>query len=171
MNLLISMFLMLPNTSSTLANQRLDDQQISAIVNEANDADIEISKEAKKKSNNPEVKFFAEKMMNAHQESNHALQKVMEKANIKTKKNSKSADIKTTKRDTKNNLKNLHGVEFDKAFMHNEVQTHASTLDTLDQELIPNALSPNLKDFLEQTRRTVAEHLDHAKQLDSKVNF
>ena len=56
-------------------------------------------------------------------------------------------------------------------YAENEVAMHTRVLNSLDQELIPNAKSANLKDFLSKTRTNIAEHLEHAKHLQSQVNL
>ncbi len=168
MSLLFALFLSIP---LSFAESMYNDQQISAIVMESNNADISASKIALKKTNNPEVKAYADEMIKDHTQANHELLRAMEKANIKTNKSNKSADIKSAKKDTKSNLKSLNGIDFDKAYAENEVVMHTQVLNTIDQELIPNAKSPNLKAFLSKTRETIAGHLEHAKQLQSKVSL
>jgi len=161
------LFILLLSLSAAHSETVYNDREISAILMEANDADISSSKIALKRSKNSEVKAFADEMIKDHVQANHDLQRAMEKANITTIKSNKSADIKTTKKDTRKNLKSLMGIDFDKAYAENEVVVHTQILNSLDQDLIPNAKSPNLKDYLSKTRTSISAHLEHAKHLQS----
>jgi putative membrane protein len=66
-------------------------------------------------------------------------------------------------------LKTLKGAAFDKAYAEHEVAYHQQVLDAIDKTLIPSAKNEELKALLVKVRPTIAEHLDHARELQSKL--
>ena len=46
---------------------------------------------------------------------------------------------------------------------------HQAVLDTLDDTLIPNAKNSELKALLVQVRPAFVSHLEHAKQIQAKI--
>ncbi len=169
--LLLTTSMAYANSTNNDAPSARNDAKISAILMEANNADIDASMTAKRKTNNAEVRSYAVAMVNEHNSNNHELQQVMERANIKTRQNQESKNIKNSTRDAKNNYKSLNGDAFDRAYIDNEVSNHSQVLNTLDQDLIPNAKSPNLKAHLIKSRTTIAEHLDHAKRIQTQISI
>ena len=66
-------------------------------------------------------------------------------------------------------LKGLKGKEFDKAYVDNEVTYHQTVLDAIDKTLIPSARNEELKALIVKVRPAFAEHLEHAKHLQSTL--
>ena len=60
-------------------------------------------------------------------------------------------------------------VAANQADIDNEVAVHQTVLDALDTQLIPNAQNPQLKQLLTETRPVIAQHLDHAKLIQTKL--
>src|ERR1051326_8729423 len=67
-------------------------------------------------------------------------------------------------------LKAMHGAEFDKAYIDNEVSYHESVIGALDKTLLPNAKNAELKNLLETGRPIFVSHLEHAKQLQKSLS-
>ena len=63
----------------------------------------------------------------------------------------------------------MTAANFNKSYVDNEVSYHEAVLNALDTQLIPNAQNPELKQLLTDTRPVIAEHLDHAKMVQSKL--
>jgi putative membrane protein len=64
----------------------------------------------------------------------------------------------------------MKGADLDRAYVDKQVELHQHVLDKLDNELIPQAKNDDLKALLQNTRASVAEHLDHAKTIQKTVN-
>ncbi len=64
----------------------------------------------------------------------------------------------------------LQGAEFDRQYVNEMVKGHEAVLHLIDHKLMKKANSPEIKQFLTQTRATVAEHLEHAIHLQKKIN-
>ncbi|MBC7741570.1 MAG: DUF4142 domain-containing protein, partial [Bdellovibrionaceae bacterium] len=57
----------------------------------------------------------------------------------------------------------------DNAYVNQQVTMHEKALSTLNDTLIPQASSAELKSHLEKTRGAVSMHLDHAKKMQAQL--
>src|SRR5207237_2321267 len=64
-------------------------------------------------------------------------------------------------------LRGLKGMEFDKAYVDNEVAYHEAVLKTIESVLIPNAKNAELKAMLVNVQPTFVGHLEHAKHVQA----
>ena len=145
------------------------DAEIAATVTAANDTDIQNGQLALEKTKNADVKAFANEMIAAHTQLNQQGGALLTKLGVTPADNPTSTSIKTGGESSRETLKGLNGAAFDKAYISAEVDLHQSVLDQLDNTLIPSAQNAELKDLLTKARPTISEHLDHAKQLKSKL--
>lgn len=144
-----------------------NDAQIAAIVVTANQVDIDAGKLAASKSNNKEVKEFAQRMVTDHTGVNEAATALVTKLKVKPEANATSKSLKSAGDDTLKRLKALKGAEFDKAYVDNEVTYHQTVLAALDKTLIPSAKNAELKALLVKVRPAFVAHLEHAKHIQS----
>jgi putative membrane protein len=66
-------------------------------------------------------------------------------------------------------LKEMKGKELGKTYIDDMVKDHQAALDVIDNSLLPNATTPKLKAFVEDTRKHIAHHLEEAKAIQSKM--
>ena len=158
-----------PPESTTPAAPALSDANIAAIVLAANDADIANGKQALSKSKDADVKAFAQLMVTDHGATNDKAKALAGKLSLTPEDNETSNGIKAQQDSVRAMLKDKTGADFNKAYVDNEVSYHETVLGAIDQALIPNAQNAELKQLLTDTRPVVAAHLDHAKQLQSKL--
>jgi putative membrane protein len=146
-----------------------NDAQIAAIVVTANQVDIDAGKLAESRSQNADVKAFGELMVKDHTGVNKAATDLVTKLKVTPEDNDTSKALKAGGEKNLAHLKTLKGAEFDKAYIDHEVTYHQQVLDALDKTLIPNAQNAELKALLVKTRPAFVAHLEHAKQLQSKL--
>jgi len=156
-------------TAGTTAPAAMSDAQIAAIALAAGNVDIEAGKLAKSKSKSKEVKEFAALMVKDHTAVNKQATDLAKKLKLKPEENDTSKALKTGGETNRANLKKLKGAEFDKAYIDNEVTYHETVLSAVDNTLIPNAQNADLKALLEKARPVFAEHLEHAKKIQSSM--
>lgn len=147
-----------------------NDAQIAAIVVTANQVDVDAGKLAKDKASSKEVKDFAGRMITDHTGSNKAAKELAEKLRLKPEDNPTSTSLKSGGDENIKKLKTLKGSEFDKAYIANEVTYHQTVLDAFDKTLISSAKNGELKALLTKTRPVIADHLEHAKQIQSSLS-
>jgi putative membrane protein len=153
-------------TGSTMPN----DAEIAAIVLVANDADIANGRQAQSKSKNSDVRAFANQMVTDHASVNDKAKALATKLNLVPQENDASRMAKSEQDSVRSQIDHKSGTDFDRAYVDNEVALHEKVLNDLDQTLIPNAQNPELKQLLTETRPVVAGHLEHARQLQSKLS-
>jgi putative membrane protein len=145
------------------------DPQIAAIVVAANTVDIDAGKLAAGRSDNAEVKAFAQQMIKDHSAVNASATKLVTKLHVTPEANATSRQLTDGGAANLKALKDKKGAEFDKAYIDHEVAYHQSVLDAVDQTLIPSAKNAELKALLEQTRPAFVAHLAHAKHVQESL--
>ncbi len=149
--------------------QAPNDAQIAAIVAAANQVDINAGKLAESKASNKAVKAFGHQMVTDHTGVNKQATALVKKLKVKPEENDTSKSLKSGGAENIKHLKGLKGAEFDKAYMDHEVTYHQDVIDALDKTLIPNAKNAELKDLLVKVRPAFVAHLEHAKEVQSKL--
>lgn len=137
----------------------LSDQQIAAVTDGVNTAEIEQAQLAQTKSTDEKVKLFASMMIEHHGQAKRK-QTTLGIAKVESPLSLKLAAKAHT---TMVQLKQKSGVEFDRAYLLAQVDGHQEVLETIDNQLLPDAKNPELKAYLEELRPQVAEHLERAK--------
>ena len=89
--------------------------------------------------------------------------------NVTPEDNTISKSLKADGKQSHDNLKNLSGSEFDKAYIDQQVILHEKALATLNETLLPNVTDETLKSHLEKTRTAVTEHLNDARSIQTKI--
>ena len=149
--------------------QSPNDAQIASIVATANQVDIDAGRLAASKSSNKDVKEFAQRMVTDHAGVNKAAGELVTRLKVKPESNRTSDSLRHGGEDTLKRLKALNGAEFDRAYVNNEVSYHQTVLEALDKSLIPSAHNAELKALLVKVRPAFVAHLEHAKDLQSRL--
>jgi putative membrane protein len=143
----------------------LNDAQIATVALTAHQIDIERGKMAQKKTKNGDVKQFADQMVTDHGTGLKEVQALAKKLKVKPEESDVTKQLKAEAADKKLLLSKLSGADFDKAYIDAEVAYHQGVVDALDKVLIPGAKNEELKKALENTRPTIAGHLQHAQNV------
>jgi putative membrane protein len=147
-----------------------NDAQIAQIVLTADTVDVDYGKLAVKKTKNAEVKTFAETMIRDHTAVNDKAAALAKKINLTPEASDTSKSLKSDGDKMMAKLKGMHGAEFDKAYVDNEVTYHTSVIGALNTVLLPNAKNAELKALLESGKPIFESHLEHAKTLQKSLN-
>jgi putative membrane protein len=143
----------------------LNDDQIAAITDAANNAGIEEGKIARLKSKDSAVQKFAAKMIAAHEEA----KKNQDKLKLGTAESVLGNKLGTESSSEMNTLKSSEGKDFDRAYIDAQVDQHQKLLDALNDHLIPSAKNPDLKAYLSQMQPHVARHLKEAQDIQQAL--
>jgi putative membrane protein len=146
------------------------DGQIAQIVLTADTVDVDYGKMAAKKTSSAEVKAFAETMIRDHTAVNDKAAALAKKINLTPEASDTSRSLKSDGDKMLAKLKGMHGAEFDKAYIDNEVAYHTSVIGALNTVLLPNAKNAELKALLESGKPIFESHLEHAKTLQKSLN-
>lgn len=157
-------------TTETPAKEGPTDPQIASIAVTANQVDIEFAKVAVKKTKNPDVKQFAQTMINDHGAVIDAAVALATKLGVTPEDNETTQALLTRQKENLEKLNSLSGVEFDKWYVNNEVDYHKFAIGAVENILIPSATNQELKALLQSAVPNFKTHLEHAEMLQSKLN-
>jgi len=145
------------------------DPQIAHIAYTAGVLDITAAQQALKKTQNAEVRGFAENMIKDNEAVNKLALDLVGKLKVTPEDNDTSKGLTKAAEAKRAELEKLSGVAFDKAYIDNEVAFHQQVLDAVDKTLIPGAKNEELKALLVKVRPAFVAHLEHAKHLQGTL--
>ena len=149
---------------------QLDDGQIADIVLTASSISIEAAQLARLKSTSEPVRKYAEKMIGEHGSVNDSMSRLVKKINVAPASNSISRSLKADGEADLERLRSLSGEAFDRAYIRQEIALYQDVLDTVDNRLMPNATSEELKSVLYNLFAPLSLHLEHAQQIQEALN-
>jgi putative membrane protein len=150
------------NPSSTLVSTT-DVTKAPNFVNLAAASDmfeIQSSKVALQRSTNPDVKRFAQMMIDAHTKTTATLKGLIAGQDGLSPPTALPSDLQS-KLDA---LGSVSGADFDKTYLDDQVDGHQSALNVMQRYAKDGDQEP-LKQFAASTAPTVQKHLDKAKAL------
>jgi len=156
-------------SAGEVRSQAPNDAQIASIVVIANQVDIDAGKLAEARSDNADVKAFAQRMITDHSAVIKAGSELLAKLNVIPQDNATSQSLKADGDKNLAHLKTLKGAAFDKAYMNREVAYHTQVIGALDKTLIPSTTNPEFKALLVKARPTFVAHLAEAKRIQSSL--
>jgi putative membrane protein len=145
------------------------DPQIAHIAYTAGNIDIAAAKLALEKSQNKEVRAFAEEMARDHAAVNDKALALVKKLNVKPEDNATSQSLAQAAAKKRQELAGMTGAAFDKAYAENEVAYHKTVNAALADTLIPSAQNAELKSLLETGLKLFTEHQRHAEHLEGEM--
>jgi putative membrane protein len=145
------------------------DPQIVGIVSAADQIDINYAKLALSKTNDKQVKDFAQQMITDHTSVQKAVADLAAKLNVTPAESGTSSSLTTQARQTMQKLDGLNGKAFDKAYIDNEVAYHQAVINTTNTVLIPSAQNADLKSALQGAVPLFEGHLQHAQRVQSAL--
>jgi putative membrane protein len=124
-------------------------------------AEVELAKLAQQKSQNAEVKKFAQMMITDHSKANDELKSIAAKKNITL-----PTDIGSHK-STLDELSKLSGAEFDKEYVEAMVDDHEEDVEMFESK--SSSSDADIKSFASKTLPTLKKHLEAIKAIQSKM--
>jgi len=141
------------------------DAQIAHIAYTAGALGIAAGKQALSKSDNADVKAFANQMVRDHQAVNDKALALVKKLNVTPADNPTSQSLTKAAEVKRAELDKLSGSAFDRAYVANEVAYHRTVNGALKDTLIPNAQNAELKSLLGTGLTLFTAHQEHAEHL------
>lgn len=130
---------------------------------EAGLAEVELGKLAAQKATNPEVKKFAQKMVDDHTKAGNELKDLAAK-----KGKTLPADMNSSHKSTLEKLKGLSGADFDKAYVDAMVDDHETAVDLFENEA-EDGTDADIKAFAAKTLPTLKSHLEMINGIKAKM--
>lgn len=126
-------------------------------------AEINMGELGQSKSANPDVKAFAEQMVNDHSKANATLKTLADTKNV-----SLSSSPSMVAQGKAKLIEARSGADFDKAFAQGMVTDHQKAVAAFEKAA-SDAKDPDVKNFASQTLATLKHHLSMAEELQRKV--
>jgi putative membrane protein len=145
------------------------DPQIAHIAYTADLIDVEAGKQALEKSQDKDVRAFAQRMIADHTAVNDQALALVKKLNVTPEDNPTSRNLTKQAETARKKLAGLTGAAFDKAYVDNEVAFHKTVNSALSTTLIPDAQNSELKSLLQSGLKLFQSHLEHAERLAQQL--
>lgn len=149
--------------------QALNDAQIAHIAVTANQIDVTAARQALRRSDNAQVRGFAETMIRDHEGVIEKAAALAKKLGVTPEDNDTSQGLTASAHATLERLSGLSGAAFDRAYMDNEVAYHRAVINAVENTLIPNTENAELKQLLQSVVPALKAHLDHAEHVASAL--
>jgi putative membrane protein len=164
--------LMAMSTGELLADPaaKPTDPQIAHIAYTAGVLDVEAGKQALDRSQNKDVRAFAQRMVGDHTSVNDQALALVKKLNVTPEDNPTSQSLTKAADAKRQELAKLNGADFDKAYVDNEVAYHKTVNGALSSTLIPDAQNAELKALLQSGLTLFQAHQKHAEQLAAQLH-
>lgn len=158
-----------PADATAPPDTAITDGSIAGVVIAANLIDIENAQLAQSTSRNDAVRTFATQMLTDHAMVNAKTHALAEKIGVTVHTSDVSRSLTADANSKRNDMKNLSGEMFDKAYIDNEVEYHQAVIDMIDGNLAPRAQNAELRGLLESVRPSFVAHLNHAKTVQAAL--
>jgi putative membrane protein len=145
------------------------DPQIAHIAYTAGVIDIAAAKQALAKTDNKEIKTFAQDMLRDHEAVNKQALDLVKKLKVTPEDNDTSRTLSKNAADKRAELDKLKGAAFDKAYITNEVAYHKAVDSALETTLIPNSSNADLKNLLQTGLKIFQGHEQHAEHVAASM--
>jgi putative membrane protein len=126
-------------------------------------AEVDLGKIGVQRAENPDVKQFAQRMVDDHSKANDQLKQVAEKRGVAL-----PGDVDAKHKAAIDRLSKLSGPAFDKAYMRDMVTDHNHDVSLFERQSA-SGKDDELKSWVDQTLPTLKEHQDMAKDVAAKV--
>lgn len=159
----------MPAMAQNSSTPQLNDSEIASVAVTANQIDVDYGKIALKKATNPELRNFAQTMIDDHTSIIAQAVALAKKLGVTPKDNAVTQSLLDGAKTTTKTLNGKKGKDFDKAYIDNEVAYHGAVISTVKTVLIPQTQNAELKDLLQSVTPLLEHHLEMAKKAQSDL--
>ena len=145
------------------SDQKIDNADAAAMkqLAQANLNEIEGGKAAASKAQSPEVKQFAQKMVDDHTQMLNDLKSLAQQKGVSLPESASIKDMAQMKL-----MERSSGAEFDKKYMDEMVKDHQKDAKDV-QDLVGKAKDPDFKAAVQKASTKINEHLELAQRIAS----
>ena len=144
------------------SGSRSDRQFIDKAANDGL-AEVKLGQLASEKASSPEVKQFAQRLVQDHTKANNQLKQIAQAEGVRVED-----DLESKHRKVQDQLSKLSGEAFDRAYMEHMVEDHQKAVKLFEKHS-KDASNPQVKQFASSTLPTLQEHLREAQRLQAEV--
>jgi putative membrane protein len=138
-------------------------------MNVSNTTEIELSRLASTKASSPAVKQIARTLVAHHTKNREEVRALAQKVNVTLTPaqggSVSSADSVALPQD----LQNLSGADFDKAWLQHQIEAHNSNIQRLQNQTLPAVQDPQIKAYLQKTLTAMQGHLASLERAEQQL--
>jgi putative membrane protein len=127
-------------------------------------AEVQLGQLALQKSSNPDVKQFAQKMVDDHTKMGDQIKPIAQQIGVKIPDGPSKKDKQTIAK-----LQELNGDDFDKAYMKDMVKDHKTDLTDFKTEAATGS-NPAVQNAANRGSQIIGQHLQMAEQINQKTS-
>jgi putative membrane protein len=146
------------------AEQAAQDLEFAEKAAEGGLPEVQLGKLAQEQAKDEQVVQFGERMVQDHGQANEKLMAIAEQKGVQLPQ-----ELPEDAQQKYEELQQLSDAEFDEAYMDEMVKDHEKDVELFEQQAY-SGMDPDLRAFAQETLPTLREHLDLAKEVQSKVN-
>lgn len=146
------------------AMNSMRDKSFVRKASEGGMAEVQLGQLAQQKSTSPDVKQFAEKMVNDHTQLNNQMQPIAQQMGVSSPKSISKQDKKEMQK-----LEQLSGQQFEQAYIKCMIKDHKKDLSEFRQEA-SSTQNSQLKQAAEQGAQVINQHLHLIEQIAKSHN-
>ena len=164
-------FLLMLGFSSPVFSQddpQYTDPEIASIAVTANQIDVNYADIALKKSENENIRRFAQTMKDDHNAVIKMAVDLATKLGVTPADNDFTQSLLKGEKEMTKKLKKASKAEFDKIYIDNEVAYHEAVINAVKSILIPQTDNAELKELLVKVAPTLQTHLEHAQMVQKE---
>ena len=140
------------------------DESFVKKANQGGLTEVKMGELAQQRAQSPEVKEFAQHLVNEHQQANAELQELAKAEGIELKD-----ELSGKHKQTVDRLEKANGQAFDKKFMEAVVKEHKKDIKEFKKQA-QNGKDPDVKDWAQKTLPALEKHLQMAQQVQQQVS-
>jgi putative membrane protein len=143
----------------------LTDGQIMQILATVDDGEIQQAQVALAKTSNPQVRSFADMMINQHTSDKQQGQALSAQTKADPAPSAQANKLQTKAAQMLEKLNGTEPSDFDKIYIQGQIDQHKEVLNMLNDKLMPAAKDPMLRQQLTAAQSMVQHHIDMAQQI------
>lgn len=149
------------NTTTTQVSS--DDREFMTKAAHAGIAEVKAGKMALEKSENEDVRQFAQRMIDDHTKASDELKEL-----AKNKGVTLPTEPNEDQKETADELSKLSGDDFDSEYMDAQISDHETVIDFFEDE-VDSGSDSDVVAFAKKTLPTLKSHLEMAKKIGNKL--
>ncbi len=160
----------IPPPAATVQAEALDDEKILQVAHVAHESQIEQARLAEQRATDPRVRELAAATVRSDTLADRRGDRLARTQRLSPHESAISVKLKEDARQRLDELGAKAGPEFDRAYLDAQLATQRQVLDLIDDKLLPNASSPEVKALVRSIRPDLARRYDRAHFLYEKLD-
>jgi putative membrane protein len=156
-------------SEAATAEEAMNDAQILQLVHAANQGEIKQANLAQQKAQNGSVKKLARMISQDHAMADAKGNELTQKLNLTLATSPLSTRLENDAQALFTEMQPLSGAEFDKKYVDAQITMHEQVLKLIDDKLVPNAKSSDVKQLVSMIRPKIDMHLTEARNVKRQL--